>query len=58
MADASVDQYTFHVEPVEDVPLICRKVKEAGMKVILSKNLDLLRRNINGILMDCMLILK
>lgn len=39
MADANVDQYTFHVEPVKDVPLICRKVKEAGMKVILSKNL-------------------
>jgi len=33
MADAGVDQYTFHVEPVEDVPLVCRKVKEAGMKV-------------------------
>lgn len=53
MADASVDQYTFHVEPVEDVPLICRKVKEAGMKVILSKNLDIL----SEILMDSMLIL-
>ncbi|XP_011170088.1 ribulose-phosphate 3-epimerase [Solenopsis invicta] len=33
MADAGVDQYTFHVEPVEDVPLVCRKVREAGMKV-------------------------
>lgn len=33
MADAGVDQYTFHVEPVKDVPLVCRKVKEAGMKV-------------------------
>ncbi|XP_072759714.1 ribulose-phosphate 3-epimerase [Anoplolepis gracilipes] len=33
MADANVNQYTFHVEPVEDVPLICRKIKEAGMKV-------------------------
>ncbi|XP_011864939.1 PREDICTED: ribulose-phosphate 3-epimerase [Vollenhovia emeryi] len=33
MADAGVDQYTFHVEPVEDIPLVCRKVKEAGMKV-------------------------
>ncbi|KYN24363.1 Ribulose-phosphate 3-epimerase [Trachymyrmex cornetzi] len=33
IADAGVDQYTFHVEPVEDVPLVCRKVKEAGMKV-------------------------
>ena len=33
MADAGVDQYTFHVEPIENVPLVCRKVKEAGMKV-------------------------
>ncbi|XP_017883958.1 ribulose-phosphate 3-epimerase [Ceratina calcarata] len=33
MADAGVNQYTFHVEPVKDVPLVCRKVKEAGMKV-------------------------
>lgn len=34
MADAGVDQYTFHIEPVLDtVSDICRKVKEAGMKV-------------------------
>lgn len=34
MADAGVDQYTFHIEPVVDkVPDICRKVQEAGMKV-------------------------
>ncbi|XP_033223095.1 ribulose-phosphate 3-epimerase [Belonocnema kinseyi] len=33
MANAGVNQYTYHVEPVEDVPLICRKVREAGMKV-------------------------
>lgn len=34
MADASVDQYTFHVEPVQDrVPAVCRAVREAGMKV-------------------------
>lgn len=34
MADASVDQYTFHVEPVQDhVSAVCRKVREAGMKV-------------------------
>lgn len=33
MADAGVNQYTFHVEPVKDVPLVCRKVREAGMKV-------------------------
>jgi len=33
MADASVNQYTFHIEPCEDVPLVCRKIREAGMKV-------------------------
>lgn len=33
MADANVDQYTFHTEPCEDIPLVCRKIKEAGMKV-------------------------
>jgi ribulose-phosphate 3-epimerase len=34
MADAGVDQYTFHVEPVlEDVATISRKIREAGMKV-------------------------
>lgn len=33
MADAGVNQYTFHVEPVKNVSLTCRKVKEAGMKV-------------------------
>lgn len=33
MADANVDQYTFHVEPVDDVPGVIRKIKEAGMKV-------------------------
>ncbi|XP_031829075.1 ribulose-phosphate 3-epimerase [Nomia melanderi] len=33
MADAGVDQYTFHVEPVKNVSLLCRKVREAGMKV-------------------------
>ncbi|KAK2575772.1 hypothetical protein KPH14_007157 [Odynerus spinipes] len=33
MADAGVDQYTFHVEPIKDVPTVCRKVREAGMKV-------------------------
>lgn len=33
MADAQVDQYTFHIEPVDDVPAVCRKVREAGMKV-------------------------
>uniref|UniRef100_A0A6B2EAU2 Ribulose-phosphate 3-epimerase n=1 Tax=Phlebotomus kandelakii TaxID=1109342 RepID=A0A6B2EAU2_9DIPT len=34
MADAGVDQYTFHIEPVaESVEQVCRKVREAGMKV-------------------------
>lgn len=33
MADANVDQYTFHIEPCEDVSLVCRKIREAGMKV-------------------------
>ncbi|XP_050537722.1 ribulose-phosphate 3-epimerase isoform X3 [Daktulosphaira vitifoliae] len=33
MADAQVNQYTFHTEPCDDVPLVCRKIKEAGMKV-------------------------
>ncbi|XP_022185816.2 ribulose-phosphate 3-epimerase [Nilaparvata lugens] len=33
MADSSVNQYTFHIEPCEDVPTVCRKVREAGMKV-------------------------
>lgn len=34
MADAGVNLYTFHVEPVQDdVESICRKIQEAGMKV-------------------------
>ncbi|XP_058830942.1 ribulose-phosphate 3-epimerase [Topomyia yanbarensis] len=34
MADAGVNQYTFHIEPVmSSVVDICRKVREAGMKV-------------------------
>ncbi|XP_063700036.1 ribulose-phosphate 3-epimerase [Culicoides brevitarsis] len=33
MADANVNQYTFHIEPVADsVAAVCRKVREAGMK--------------------------
>lgn len=36
MADAGVDQYTFHVEPVKDVGAVCRKIKEAGMKVMIN----------------------
>lgn len=34
MAEAGVDQYTFHIEAVLDsIPDTCRKVREAGMKV-------------------------
>lgn len=33
MADAQVDQYTFHIEPVDNVAQVCRKVRESGMKV-------------------------
>lgn len=34
MADAGVDQYTFHIEPVlENILEICRNVREAGMQV-------------------------
>ncbi|XP_053675256.1 ribulose-phosphate 3-epimerase [Anopheles nili] len=34
MADAGVQQYTFHIEPVmNSVTEICRKVRDAGMKV-------------------------
>ncbi|XP_075971523.1 ribulose-phosphate 3-epimerase [Anticarsia gemmatalis] len=33
MADAGVDQYTFHIEPVDNVAEVCRKIKESGMKV-------------------------
>lgn len=33
MADAGVDLYTFHIEPVKEIVKTCRKVKEAGMKV-------------------------
>lgn len=33
MADAGVNQYTFHIEPVKNVEDVCRKIKENGMKV-------------------------
>lgn len=33
MADAGVDHYTFHVEPVKEIIPLCRKIKEAGMRV-------------------------
>ena len=33
MRDAGADQYTFHIEAT-DIPLeLCRKIREAGMKV-------------------------
>ncbi|CAH2105461.1 unnamed protein product [Euphydryas editha] len=33
MADAGVNQYTFHIEPVSNIEDVCRKIKENGMKV-------------------------
>lgn len=33
MKDAGADQYTFHIEATDDPALVCRKIKEAGMKV-------------------------
>ncbi|KAL0882257.1 hypothetical protein ABMA27_000788 [Loxostege sticticalis] len=33
MADAGVNQYTFHIEPVTNVEDVCRKIRESGMKV-------------------------
>ncbi|XP_050343942.1 ribulose-phosphate 3-epimerase [Nymphalis io] len=33
MADAGVNQYTFHIESVSNVEDVCRKIKENGMKV-------------------------
>ncbi|KAJ0178901.1 hypothetical protein K1T71_005676 [Dendrolimus kikuchii] len=33
MAEAGVNQYTFHIEPVSNVGDVCRKIKEHGMKV-------------------------
>lgn len=33
MADAGANQYTFHSEATEDVPALCRKIREAGMRV-------------------------
>ncbi|XP_023017545.1 ribulose-phosphate 3-epimerase [Leptinotarsa decemlineata] len=41
MADANVNQYTFHIEPVlQNVLKVCRKVREAGMKVGLALKPD------------------
>lgn len=33
MSDANVDQYTFHVEATNNVLPLCRKIREAGMRV-------------------------
>nr|CAG4648851.1 EOG090X0CAY [Polyphemus pediculus] len=33
MADAGANQYTFHVEACDDIPRLCRKIQESGMKV-------------------------
>jgi len=33
MADAGVNLYTFHIEPVREIPKVCRLIREAGMKV-------------------------
>ncbi|XP_044758843.1 ribulose-phosphate 3-epimerase [Coccinella septempunctata] len=33
MADAGINQYTFHVEATKDVFPLCRRIKEAGMQV-------------------------
>lgn len=39
MAEAGVDRYVFHVEPVPGrIGSICRRVREAGMKVGLALN--------------------
>jgi len=32
MADAGANQYTFHVEACDDVPHLCRKIRESGMR--------------------------
>lgn len=39
MADAGVNQYTFHIEPVTNVAEVCRKIREHGMKVSCVRNL-------------------
>eukprot|EP00092_Neocalanus_flemingeri_P029058 GFUD01031545.1.p1 GENE.GFUD01031545.1~~GFUD01031545.1.p1 ORF type:complete len:227 (+),score=73.60 GFUD01031545.1:34-714(+) len=33
MAGAGADQFTFHIEATEEPGVLCRKIKEAGMKV-------------------------
>ena len=32
MADAGAQQYTFHYEACDDIPALCRKIREAGMR--------------------------
>lgn len=36
MAACGVDQYTFHIEATTNVPRTCRKIRDAGMKVIIT----------------------
>ncbi|KAH0554516.1 ribulose-phosphate 3-epimerase [Cotesia glomerata] len=38
MADAGVDRYIFHVESADDVKAVCKKIREAGMKVGVALN--------------------
>jgi len=38
MSDAGATQYTFHLEAADDVPQLCRKIKENGMKVSMLHN--------------------
>ena len=33
MADAGANQYTFHAEACDDIPSLCRRIQESGMKV-------------------------
>ena len=33
VADAGADQYTFHIEATQNPGELCRKIREAGMKV-------------------------
>jgi len=33
MADAGANQYTFHVEACDNIPRLCRKIQESGMRV-------------------------
>lgn len=49
MADAGVNQYTFHIEPVNDVEDVCRKIKEHGMKVFGIPNFILLLFSLNSL---------